>query len=163
MPGQSVRTCSRCLGRKKNGQRCSKTSCLGDYCWIHAQNELGLRVKDSAIQAAGKGLYATKNFKKGDSIAKYKGECMTREEIDRRYPGNTNADYGFCSGRNCVDAIRTNDGFARFANHKPWRQASAKLTGRRCDTFRLQAIKNIRADKKHPTEIFADYGPDYIL
>lgn len=163
MPGQSIRTCSKCLGRTKSGARCSKRACMGDYCWIHAQNQLGLRVKDSSIRAAGKGLFATKNFKRGDTIAKYKGECISRREMDRRYPGDMNADYGFCDGNNCVDAIRTNDGFARFANHKPWRHASSQITGTTCDTFKLEATKNIRASKKHPKEIFADYGPDYRL
>lgn len=45
----------------------------------------GIEVKDSPID--GKGCYATRHFRKGQKIAEYAGERISRNEIKRRIEG----------------------------------------------------------------------------
>jgi hypothetical protein len=42
----------------------------------------------SQIPNAGEGLYATKRFAKGERIADYTGEKLSRAQVGKRYPDN---------------------------------------------------------------------------
>ena len=117
MPNQSIRECDRCVAIAKSGSRCRNRTCKGRKCWIHTKRDEGLRIKPSQIPNAGQGLYATKRFAKGDRIADYTAEKLTRAQVDNRYPGNVTAEYVLCrSDRECFDGRRTNSSFARFSN-----------------------------------------------
>ena len=117
MPNQSIRECDRCVAIAKSGSRCRNRTCKGRKCWIHTKRDEGLRIKPSQILNAGQGLYATKRFAKGDRIADYTAEKLTRAQVDNRYPGNVTAEYVLCrSDRECFDGRRTNSSFARFSN-----------------------------------------------
>ena len=117
MPNQSIRECDRCVAIAKSGSRCRNRTCKGRKCWIHTKRDEGLRIKPSQIPNAGEGLYATKRFAKGDRIADYTAEKLTRAQVGNRYPGNVTAEYVLCrSDRECFDGRRTNSSFARFSN-----------------------------------------------
>jgi hypothetical protein len=62
--------------------------------------EFGLRIKKSTIRNAGRGLFATKDFKKGDKIMKLKFQRLTKKQIDDRY------DYYLCDNNGkCTEGL----------------------------------------------------------
>ena len=97
-----------------------------------------VRVKKSGIKKAGNGLFAsefglTKHggrtrrgckpvvlFEKDDFITSYTGEHLTKAQIDKRYPGDVDAQYGMEIGPNhYIDARESTSCFGRYANsHK---------------------------------------------
>ena len=89
------RACSRCIAITKKGTRCSLNTCaVGPKCWMHTLADENLRVKQSHIKEAGKGLYAQKGFrlnksnnevvfKKGATIGPYTGEILSAEQVKR--------------------------------------------------------------------------------
>jgi len=136
---------------------------MGNLCWMHAQRNLGLRVKESSRPNLGKGLFAVKPFVKNETIAMYTGECpLTKQQIDLRYPG-VNADYVMCvNSKNCVDGRKTSSSYARYANHSRNPVVrNAHLGGNSCDSFKVYSTRNIKASKDSPQEIFVDYGKGY--
>ena len=109
MPNQSIRECDRCVAIAKSGNRCRLRTCKGRKCWIHTKKDEGLRIKPSQIPNAGEGLYATKRFAKGERIADYTGEKMTRVQVGNRYPGHVTGEYVMCrSDTECFDGRKTN-------------------------------------------------------
>ena len=140
------------------GERCKLMTARGRLCWHHTLRDKNLRVKKSGIAGAGLGLYAgKKRIKKGRSITKYTGEKLSRQAVERRYPGKTRAQYTLCgSKKKCVDARRTDTpGLGRWANDSrgSGRRSNAKLT----KAFTVKATRNIPAHR----EILVSYGKDY--
>lgn len=66
----------------------------------------------------GKGLYATKDFKRGEKIESYKGKRINRNELDRLYGKSNNvvAEYVVCVGENTFIDDSEKTGNAAFAN-----------------------------------------------
>ena len=140
------------------GERCKLRTARGRKCWHHTLRDDNLRVKPSGIKGAGLGLYSgKKRIKKGTSITRYTGEKMTRRQVEKRYPGNTRAQYTLCGTKDrCVDARRTDTpGLGRWANDARGskKRNNAKLTR----VHSVKATRNIPPD----TEIFASYGASY--
>ncbi len=93
--------CGRCGQCKaytlKKRERCKNRTCFDSYCWLHLEKEFykspkakdktrfGLQIKTSQIPNAGKGLFATRNFKKGDKIMKLEFRKLKKKEIDKLY------------------------------------------------------------------------------
>ena len=81
----------------KKRERCKNRTCFDSYCWIHLQKEFyksskaktktifGLEIKTSKIPNAGKGLFATRDFKKGDGIITVTFRKLKKKEIDNLY------------------------------------------------------------------------------
>jgi hypothetical protein len=46
----------------------------------------GSRAKDSTVPAAGQGVLTTKAIKKKQPTVRYKGEQLTKAQLDARYP-----------------------------------------------------------------------------
>lgn len=160
--------CGRCEGTKKNGQRCTLTSCIGTpYCWIHLLSEKKLRIKESIIQEANKGLFAMDKqagandilFRVGDTIIEYGGEVVSRDEIDERYEDFTSP-YGLAEGRYGEDGA-CRRGVGTIANHGGSRRSNARYVLSRGANrkFKLVATKNIR----NGSEVLTNYGDDYVL
>lgn len=62
--------CERCTGKKKNGDQCLKSVCIGlPYCYQHLKL-MKLRIGTSKIRNAGKGLFAYLPSKKKQSNRK---------------------------------------------------------------------------------------------
>ena len=123
-----------------------------------------LKVKKSRLPGAGKGLYTTSPIRKGDLIVEYKGERMTWKGAIRRYGKNVDfaAYLYYVSNKKCVDAAKTKDELARYANDAA---GPTRLKGIRnnCEYKNVKGVPHIIAKKKIPagSEIFVDYGADY--
>jgi len=110
----SVKTVSQCTAHKKGGERCKiRTGKVGPKCWIHTKYQDGLAVKKSNIPGAGLGLFAVKQFDRGDKISEYKGERLTEMQLEHK----TNTDYVLRVDQNTyIDADHTNSSPARYSN-----------------------------------------------
>lgn len=123
-----------------------------------------LKVKKSRIPRAGLGLFTTSRIRKGDLIVEYKGESLTWNDAKKRYGKKVNqAPYlYFVSKANCIDAARTEQELARYANDAA---GKSRVRGLKNNSI----YKNFRgkpfivATRPIPrnTEILVDYGADY--
>lgn len=124
-----------------------------------------LIVKKSRIKGAGKGLFTTSPIRKGDVIVEYKGERMTWAKAMRRYDHNIKeARYLFhISDKNTIDAQRTMDALARYANDAdgPGDKSVHLHNNSEYQVIKgkpyIVASKNIGAG----AEILVDYSGDY--
>jgi len=157
-----------CQGISKNGQRCSRKSCIGfEYCYTHLLSVKHLRIKESNIPNAGKGLFAlNKNepenaiiFKKNEKIVNYNGEMINNRERMNRYQG-FNAPYAVeLSNNNIVDSA-TKRGVASTSNHTNRSRSNAKLSvDNRNKVVSIKATKNILNGE----EILINYGNSYTF
>jgi uncharacterized protein len=123
-----------------------------------------LSIKKSQIPSAGKGLWAEKNFKRGEIIVKYEGEkiswkeCLKRNQDQEGYGDY----YFFISKNNCIDAQYTTWAHGRYANDA---SGLSRIDGLRNNT-RYEIINGevvIRASRniKSGEEIFVSYGRAY--
>lgn len=165
----TVRECNQCIGKKANGQRCTRSACATwPKCWQHLMKEDGLRIKPSGIEGAGQGLFATKKFKPGEDISYYTGDILTNKQEKHRYP-TANPVYVLQSRDNKnIDARATSTHVARYANHKTLSRANAKIANIASDKWghdegfaKIKAQKQINGTPSDPKEIFIYYGPDY--
>ena len=156
----SVRTCDRCTGTTKARNRCKNRTCHSGLCWQHLKKEQHLRIKPSQIPNAGLGLWTTKSFKAGDRVDVYKGEELTRQQVDARYPGDELAVYTICAGDDarskCIDGRKTNSSAARFAND------ARGTAGLRNNVEIPRTVMKIKG-KGVPAnrELFLNYGATY--
>jgi uncharacterized protein len=155
----TIRDCVQCNAETKSKRRCTRTTCLIEgQCWQHSAASTGLRVKNSRIPGAGKGLFADRDIPKGRRIVEYAKKSnfmpgpVDLSRSDDRHP------YAIClTPRRCWDARSTQSTQARYSNgcDKPGRNdvCNAKMTplGWLVSTRRIQ-----RGD-----EILFPYGPDY--
>lgn len=73
-----------------------------------------VEVKKSTISSAGKGLFATKAFAKGEYVTSYKGDLLTKEQYDAMDPSN---DYVLMVSKNkFIDAEKSTVQDARYCN-----------------------------------------------
>lgn len=116
--------------------------------------EADFEVRDSSVPNIGKGLFALRLVRPGDSIGFYVGKIIT-DKMSEREP--------YLSSRYLVYVCKDHwiegqiDGnYTRFINHS--NQPNAELvTSTRWKTARIKALKLIRPGD----EIFFDYGEDY--
>lgn len=101
--GGQLRCCLECQCVTKKKTKCSRRVCFGDVCWQHARALYGIRTKfvkepyyDSNKKRVNlnRGLYSERDFPKGCILGLFDGEILTPEELERRYPGTTLANYG---------------------------------------------------------------------
>lgn len=102
----------------------------------------------------GLGLFATREIKKGDFIAEYKGRLIPDEEARRLEADTTNRYLYEVNGRWTVDGSSRRN-LARYANHSC--RPNAESDTKKHMVF-LRAIKKIQPDD----EITYDYGKDYF-
>jgi SET domain-containing protein len=120
-------------------------------------------VKKSQIPGAGKGLFAKRDFKKGERILEYLGEIITDAECDRRAEEHDQYGYIFyISKKKCVDAYHTPEHLARYANDAKGLTKVKGLNNNCCYSIYKQsgwikAEKNIKVGE----EIFVSYGAEY--
>ncbi len=161
--------CKRCEGVNKNGTQCKLQVCIGlPYCWRHLRSIYHLKVAESGIENAGKGVFAydpTKEivFRKGDFICYYDGELINQDEINRRYSvHDITAPYAYKIGANSntyIDAA-CERGIGGMFNFKPFvgkrnpNNAKGRKYGNKVKVIALKDIHNGH-------EIFLDYGIMY--
>lgn len=156
----------RCVGHNKNGAQCKRATLIGsNYCWTHLRSQFHLRIKDSTIPGAGKGLFADDPtqpagavvFRKDDTLIGYRGEVISKQELDERYGGDYTAPYALQVNRNtCIDAACVR-GVASTADASP-NNTNSRFSVHH-NTASLKATKNIRNGE----EIFVSYGRAYRL
>lgn len=124
-----------------------------------------LVVKKSRIKGAGMGLFTTSPIRKGDMVVEYLGERMTWAKAMKRYDNDiTAARYLFhISDKNTIDAQRTMDSLARYANDAG---GPGKKSSRLKNNSEYSIIKGrpyIVANRKigAGAEILVDYSGDY--
>jgi SET domain-containing protein len=153
----SIRSCVQCSGTTIKGDRCKKKTCqYADYCNTHT---VAVVIKPSGIKNAGLGLYAKKDFEKGEIVGKYFGEKMTQNQFDNQTPSS---DYGLTVKKNVIyDAKNTQSTPLRFANDA---RSILRTNTRFSKNFKSNPIQvSVVATKniKKLREIFLDYGPNY--
>jgi SET domain-containing protein len=121
-------------------------------------------IKKSQIPSAGHGLWAKKEFKRGDVIVKYDGEKITWKECERRNEAQEGYGgyYMFINKRKCIDAQHTTWAHGRYANDAAGLcrieglRNNAKYEISKGEVF-IVATRNIKAGE----EIFVSYGRSY--
>jgi len=157
LPGHA----KQCSATKPNHDRCkNKVAKQGPMCWVHGKTKQGLEIQKSTLANAGCGLYATREFDRGDEIGQYKGEVIGKRELYQRYH-NGDAPYVIKVQKNTyVDARKSTSCLGRYLNHKPPRTANTefvKPVGRRPKHVNIVSTKRIRPGQ----ELFVNYGKNY--
>lgn len=122
--------------------------------------EKKLKVKDSLLPSAGKGLFTTEFIPKGTKIVEYKGRITTWKDVDHD-EGNNGYIY-FVKRNYVIDASTYPSALARYANDARGIQRVKGLTNNAeyvedgLKVF-IQAVKDIPAG----SEIFVEYGKEY--
>ena len=114
---QGTLECQQCEFMKPDGTQCKRRTCKAlPYCYQHTEKALGVKIADSLIPHAGKGLFATKEFRGSINqkkwIAPVDGEHLTRPQIDARYTPLATAPYTVENG-----AINYDGALKRYVGH----------------------------------------------
>ena len=85
---------------------------MGELCFSHRRQLKGLRIAPAAVAAAGKGLWAMRDFRKGEKLAEYTGilRDMTSDAVGGPYVLQTTKRVGIdAAPRNAGDGCWAND------------------------------------------------------
>jgi SET domain-containing protein len=160
MKKHSIKVTAQCAYEGKKGRCPKETTITHPYCSKHTKKVLGLSVRKSTVPKAGKGLFAERDFKKGEQIAKYAGEILTTAEYDERYGDDAMGAYGVQLDDNrVIDARKTTAGVARYAcdYHGSKKKPNAEYVAEEeIDEVWVVAIKKIKKGE----EILTDYGEE---
>jgi hypothetical protein len=153
------RVVTNCTASSKNGQPCKKRTSTSKLCWQHMQSMEGLRVKDSRVVGAGKGLFAAKDYKKGEVVAEYNGRHVAKDAEGPYVFSLAGAPYD-------LDGARSSCPAGRFANDKRASIAGANVVAKvRKTGGHVDAAHPLyfQAEKRIPEgrEVFIHYGADY--
>jgi hypothetical protein len=156
--------CVRCKFMRENAQRCKRRTCIRkDYCWQHLRAKLGVDVRPSSLGSrSGKGLFAYKDFRKGNKVANYSGVVVKADKAK-------NSQYAVAWRHgNVVDAKSSQHSVGRYANtcrgadkkKKKCKGNNSKIA--RDFTRRLISLKATKKIKKGE-EVFNSYGPGFRI
>ena len=82
----------RCSHVAPGGKRCGRNVTVGlDLCWQHCRRVYGVKIAPSPL--AGNGIFAVRQFEKGEWMCPYGGKVMGKRELDLLYPGTDLAPY----------------------------------------------------------------------
>ena len=121
-------------------------------------------IKKSQLPSAGHGLWAKKNFKRGEVVVKYDGEIITWKECERRNEAQEGYGgyYMYINKKKCIDAQHTIWAHGRYANDAAGLcrvegiRNNAKYEISKGEVF-IVATRTIKAGE----EIFVSYGKGY--
>lgn len=86
--------CKQCEAIANNGNRCRMKTCFSlPFCHIHLSKQYGVRVRNSTIPGAGRGLFATKDFNRNDIICPIWGKEKSPEQVQNDYGANITPPY----------------------------------------------------------------------
>jgi hypothetical protein len=161
--------CKQCEATAKNGNRCKIKTCFSlPFCHIHLPKEYGVKVKQSTIPQAGKGLFATKEFKVNELICPLWGNEKSIQQHDQEYGNNNTAPYSVQLNRNTIIDGSCKRYVGHNANTKlnadgssSLQRSNAKISINRRSTYKI----NLKATKtiKEGDEIFVYYGNEYQI
>lgn len=123
---------------------------------------MALIIKKSALPNAGKGLFTTKNIKKGQKIIEYKGEIINWREYEKRVREDKDGYLFYIHKNRCIDAYDTPQYKARYANDAEGLSRVKGLKNNSVyeifdDKCYIVATREIKAGE----EIFVSYSKDY--
>jgi len=150
----------RCVADTRAGTWCQLNTRYGCFCWIHRAQINGTKIKDSTIQGAGKGLFAVKAFKKGETVVRYTGDWVNTADGEMEN-GFGDSDYVFQYSREkSIDAARTNTADGRMVNSSRGRNQPSNVK------FSVDYVRKrvtIRASRaiRVGEELFINYGSAY--
>ena len=153
-----------CSSLNKKGQPCRLRTKRGDKCWTHLLMHDQLRIKPSTIPGAGLGLFAGKDFKKGDRIALYTGPMLETDKASGTYALQV-VKGGPTSTPITIDgsSLKNTAGFANDCRSKDVKSKVCKGTNA---DFKYAAVDRecwLKASKaiKSGQEIFVPYSLGY--
>lgn len=120
-----------------------------------------IKIQQSSIPNAGKGVFTLKSHKRGTIIGKYVGRLIPRADLAKMTPQQINKIISFVDGtgrEHLIDGQGCNH-FSSFINHK-WRRAQNPLGAANIatdNTGQLIALRDIAEGE----ELFMDYGVKY--
>jgi hypothetical protein len=121
-----------------------------------------LKVDVSTIPNSGKGLFAKKDFKKGEYICKFTGDYIDSKELEKRDVGGARSAYFIYIDDNTTLDVYDSKCLAKYANDA---EGFRKIRGKRNNSALAQDGKNIyiqaTKDIDAGDEIFVGYGKDY--
>jgi uncharacterized protein len=149
-----------CTSDTKQGKQCGQRTQYGEYCWIHLSQLHGARIKPSLVPNAGKGLFATRDFKKGEIIGNYTGDIVRVDQVSNDANLPRSAYILELTETLGIDAARTNTAEGRMVNDA--RKSGFKNNVRfsanqRNKTAKLIALRNIKKGE----EFLVSYGRNY--
>ena len=121
---QSARSGQQCRLRTRGLCRPSGNCESEPVCWIHLRAKTGLRVKQSTIEGAGRGLFVERNIPRGANIGEYTGKTVSSGSRHKDY------DMLLSGGRKIDGSDPLKSSVMRYANHKPFAQANAMIVDR---------------------------------
>ena len=108
--GTVVTPSQRCSANNNAGGQCGQRTAVAHLCWNHLQRDLGLRVRPSTVQGAGRGLFAARELPANHRVP------YTGDEIELRAEEN-GGPYVLETRRGTgIDAARRNSGLGRWVN-----------------------------------------------
>lgn len=124
-----------------------------------------LYVDKSTIPNSGNGLFAKKDFKKGEVICKFSGDLIDNDEVEKRDVGGERSHYFIALDDNLTLDVYGSSCLARYANDA---EGFGKIQGKGNNSTiyankrgspgaYIAATRNIKSGE----EIFVDYGKDY--
>lgn len=121
-----------------------------------------LKVDVSTIPNSGKGLFAKKDFKKGEYICKFTGDYIDGKELEKRDVGGARSAYFIYIDDDTTLDVYDSKCLAKYANDA---EGFRKIRGKRNNSTLTQDGKNIyiqaTKDIDAGDEIFVGYGKDY--
>jgi len=146
----------RCIAVKRNGEQCGARTKHGSRCWNHMQRDLGLRIKQSGIVGAGKGLWTSDPRKTNERITKYTGDISM--DSDQEHGGSK---YVLQLSKSVsLDAARTDTAAGRMINDprgSGFQKNTKFVLDNRARTVRIVATRPLKSN----TELFLPYGDKY--
>jgi hypothetical protein len=162
-------------------RQCTKRCQMGiDFCWIHLLDRKKLRYKQSTIKDTSgnfiKGLFASQNNEDGEIvfaydrnnlniICDYNSELIDGNELNHRYGLHNTGPYSAKIKRKKHNPIFEDGALRRGVGSLINHSDDPNLVN--CEILQyenrnLLCIANTK-DIKNNTELFLNYGPDYIL
>ena len=154
----------RCSANNNAGGQCGQRTAVAHLCWSHLQRDLGLRVRKSTVQGAGRGLFAARELPANHRVP-YTGDGieLRADESGGPYVLETRRGAG-------IDAARRNSGLGRWVNDP---RGAVDEQGRprahnceftlhtpRGQRQRVAAVRTLRPILKGE-ELLVRYGSDY--
>ena len=174
--------CQAFTGREGDGRQCKRRTkwlntshkcALEPKCWQHLERDHGLKVMESTVPRAGRGLFAVKDFERNELVNEYAGPLLPEEdELDddhyRFKPRGspfviTSEDPSLSTVTRFINCPR---GTGRPTNVRfmdRFVEPCVRNT-RRSPPFgavNIRTTRRIRASKTDPTELLVGYGPGY--
>ena len=150
-------TCPQCTGTTKTGSRCRRTTCrYAPFCAAHKAFQVG----DSTLPDTGKGAFAARALKRGETVGDY--TIATRAQTELEFLG-TYPDKRATHTAKIDDTYYTALGTGK-RTHNAIGMANRAPKGRR-NNARILASGRVVASKGIPkdNEIFLAYGAGYRI